>query len=425
MNNSNKLGLIIFFAIFTISCSGITSPNPQEAATPTPTSSPIEPLIQPSEGLQDSSISIILWLPPEFSLSMDTDSSRLLSERIDDFQIVHPNVNIEVRIKAQDGPADILNSISAAQEAAPLSLPDLVLLPAEDMQTAAIRNYIQPIGEFIPTDFTEDKYEIALELGAFQNEIYGMTFAMDALVMAYHPEIIETPPTNWTHALETSGVLTFPAANSQSLFTLAMYLAETESITDENNKINLDPDILNAVYSFYENGQENNLFPYWLTQYEKEELSWQTFLDGRASMAITWASTYLRSIDEIHASTIPTKDGAPFTLASGWVFSIVTTDPDKVNTSIELAEFLTTSIFSGNWTETAGYLPPRPRALTEWQNDAPRALANLILSAAGEIPPASTLNLLGEKLMQSTVKVLKQEQSASEATLDVLDNFNN
>ena len=429
MNISNKLGKFIFiaiyFALFSSSCNGILPPDPLAAATPTPTPLPIEQPVELLDISQTAPVNLVLWVPPEFGLSLDSDSSRLLNDRIAEFRNVHPNVQIDVRVKAQEGPADLLESIAAAQDAAPLSLPDLVLLPTEDMQTAAIRKYIQPIGEFIPPDYTEDKYGIALELGAFQNEIYGMTFAMDALVMAYHPEIIETPPSTWTQAMEIPGVLAFPAANSRSLFTLALYLAQTESIIDENNKISLDAEILESVYTFYENGQENNLFPFWLTQYETESLSWQAFLDGRASMAITTASTYLKYVGEINASPIPTEDGAPFTLTSGWVFSLIATDPDKVNSSIELANFLTDSVFSGTWTESAGYLPPRPSALTEWNNDPPRALANLILSSAGEIPSARTLNLLGEKLMQGTINVLKQEQTANEATLDILDNFTN
>lgn len=419
--------LLIAFLVTALlsSCSSLFPEDQVNISLPTETPLPIIEITEVPNTPPIRPASLLVWVPPEFDLSIESEASSLLNDQIISFQNNHPNVQIEVRVKANDGPANLLNSLGAAQNAAPLSLPDLILLSTEDMQNAATNDYLHPMGEYLQLDFPENWYDIAIEQGTFENEIYGLTFAIDALVLTYHPELIDTPPIDWAQALETSGVLSFPAADSQSLFTLVLYLSQGGTLFDENGKFSLEEEKLLAVYNFFEEGLASNLFPYWLTQYEKDSSSWQAFLDGRGSMAITWSSRYLKSDGDFKASTIPTIDGIPYTLTSGWVFSLTGTNPEKAQLATELAEHLTDSQFLGKWTESIGYLPPRPSSLSEWENGPQQALANLILSSAGVVPPASTLNLLGEKLMQVTVDVLKQEKTSTEATIDILNNFNN
>src|SRR6185369_10929668 len=44
-----------------------------------------------------------VWLPPRFDPNANTAAGRLLKQRLTDFQAERPKLNIEVRIKAEDG----------------------------------------------------------------------------------------------------------------------------------------------------------------------------------------------------------------------------------------------------------------------------------------------------------------------------------
>ena len=59
-----------------------------------------------------------VWLPPQFDPNAGTESANLLQQRLADFEMGHPGLEIEVRIKAEEGEANILNALSVTSMAA-------------------------------------------------------------------------------------------------------------------------------------------------------------------------------------------------------------------------------------------------------------------------------------------------------------------
>ena len=67
----------------------------------------------------------------------NSPASSLLKARLDQFASENPDVRLEVRAKALEGAGGLLDSLVAANVAAPLALPDLVLLPRPVLESAA------------------------------------------------------------------------------------------------------------------------------------------------------------------------------------------------------------------------------------------------------------------------------------------------
>ena len=378
--------------------------------------------------LQSELVTLKIWIPPEFDPANGSTEGELLQERLDDFTQRRSNVRIETRVKAVEGPGGMLDTLSTAGVAAPLSLPDLVAMPRHSLENAAIKGLLHPFDGLTNTMDDPDWYDYARQLSHLQGSTFGIPFAGDALLMVYRPSVLGEPPSDWASSLEvsteTSTSLSFPAADPHSLVTLNFYQSLGGALLDEENRPTLDTIQLTEVLTYYQQAQQSSLMPFWLTQYETDEQSWEAYEENQIEMVITWASRYLQNppVDATGAP-IPTQDGIPFTLATGWAWALASPDPDRQVLSAQLAEFLTTGDFLANWTAASGYIPPRPSALSGWENVSMQTLLNLVAPSARLTPSLDVLTALGPVLETATIDVLKETAgpvTAAEAAIEQL-----
>jgi hypothetical protein len=83
-----------------------------------------------------------------------------------------------VRIKALDGPGGLLDALSAANAAAPLALPDLILLPRPQLETAALKGLLTPFDGLSASLNNGDWYDYARDLAQLQDSTFGLPLAM-------------------------------------------------------------------------------------------------------------------------------------------------------------------------------------------------------------------------------------------------------
>ncbi len=398
------------------------APTENQVSTETPGPTIVFPTPVKTDDADEDSIPLTLkiWVPPDFDPNKTTEAGQLMKTRLEEFSAQSSDIGVEVRVKDLDGPASLLESLSAALEAAPSALPDLVALPYAQMQFAASRRMIIPIGSLFTVSEEEDWYNFTQELRQYEGEQYGIPFASDALVMAYHPNIVKELPGRWEEALLMNDVLAFPAADLNAYFTMAQYLSLGGDFFDENGDLYLDPLILENVFSFYLQANAAGVMPNWLTQIDSDELSWGAFMRTQADMVITWATFFFKQTTGGTSFTvIPTPDGTPFTLATGWVWALTGDDASRYSLAFELAQFLTEGEFLGEWTQAAGYLPPRASATALWPTDS-QAVANQVLSSAVLVPDESLVEVFGKLFSQATVKVLNRESTPAEAANEML-----
>jgi ABC-type glycerol-3-phosphate transport system substrate-binding protein len=374
-------------------------------------------------------ITLVVWLPPEFDPESGTPGGDLLKTRLEDFEELSPGVRIEVRVKAPEGPGGLLESLTTASTAAPLALPDLIALPRPQLESAALKGLIYPYDELTTVLDSPDWYEYARQLARLQNSTFGLPFAGDALMLTYRPALVIQPPLDWAETLAISGTLAFPAADPEALFTLAEYQSAGGPVEDEQGIPTLDAGILAQVLTFFHQAEQVGVMPYWLTQYESYDQVWETFSQGQFSMTIAWASRHFNDSDNlslrVDGGLIPTSDGLPFTLATGWVWALATTQPDRQALSVQLAEFLVDEAFLAEWTEASGLLPPRSLALESWKNASFRDLADQVALSAQLFPSTDVLSSLGPVLEEATTVVLKQQAVPVTAAQDAVDTLNN
>jgi ABC-type glycerol-3-phosphate transport system substrate-binding protein len=365
-----------------------------------------------------------VWLPPQFDPAGDTPAGDLLQSRLDQYTAQRPDVRIETRLKAVSGSGGLLDSLSTASAAAPLVVPDLILLPRSSVEIAALKGLLFPYDDLSDTLNEDDWYPYAQDLARLQTSIFGLPFAGNALISLYRPAAIENPPADWSSALELSQPLAFPAADEQAFFTLAQYLSADGPIQDSDGRPTLEAAALIEVLSFYQEAEVGGVMPFWLTQFTTDEQSWEAYTENQVDMVTTWTNRYLTTLPgDTVAAPILTQDGAPLTLASGWVWALSNPQIERQALSADLAEFLTQGAFLAEWTEAAGYLPPRASALQGWSNAALRSLMERIIRSARIIPPNDVMAVLGPALQQATVNVLKQQSNPAAAVNEAVDSL--
>jgi len=388
----------------------------EDAATATITPVPTQTNTPTPEG----PISLTIWVPPEFDPAADSPGADILQAQLDEFTARRTGTEIVVRVKAIEGPGGLLESLTTASAAAPSALPDLVAMPRHLLEVAAIKGLLHPYNDQANLAEGSDWYDYAIELGRLQQSTFGLPFAGDPMLLVYRTTSIEEPPTTYSATLTTPGSLSFPAADPQALYPIALYQADGGEILDEQDRPFLNQEVLQGVYEFFSAGAAAKLIPI-----QDDEPAWQAFLDYQSEMVVTWANTYLNEgLADTAATHVPTVDGAPYSLAEGWVWALANNEPSHQELSNELAEFLTESLFLARWTTATGYFPPRPNAMSNWQTTSLRSFAHQISLSAEVIPPADILTAFGQPIRDGTIGVINLQLTPDIAAQTAADQVN-
>jgi len=208
--------------------------------------------------------------------------------------------------------------------------------------------------------------------------------------------------------LQTGLPLAIPIADNEALFPLTMYRLAGGPVQEENGHVTLDSITLTQVLSFTLAAEQSGVMPNWLTLYETYDQSWQVYIEGKTPMTVGWLSRYLRDAPaDSLAVMLPTPDGARRVLTTGWVWSITSQDTKRQQLAAQLATFLTEPSFLAEWCAQAGYLPPRPSALSGWSDPLTQAWLGQLAQAAAPYPAKDVLTVLKPVLKQALLEVFK------------------
>lgn len=360
--------------------------------------------------------SLTLWVPPEFDPGAGTPAGDLLDSRLAEFSRLNGGVRVNVRVKAASGPGGLLESLNASYGAAPLNMPSVVALSRSDLETAALKGLIQSLDGASTMIDEADWYEYARQLSMVQGTAFSLPFAGDALVIAYRPTMVVAAPSDWETINRLAQPMAFPAGDGQALFVLALYKSMGGGIEDAQRRPMLEPETLAEVLQILADGEEREVFPYWLSQYETNAQVWQGYQELRVNALVTWSSNYLASLPpDTAAVSLPNLNDTSLTLATGWGWAVADTVPERRALAFQLAEFLADGEFMSDWTEAAGYIPTRPSALASWSNQNLKTLLSPVAVSARARPSNDLLAALGPVLKDATLKVLKRESDATQA----------
>ena len=386
------------------------------SATPSPTATPNIPLVQ--------SRRLILWVPPQFDPGAATTAGNLFLSRLDEFVERRPQTEIQVRVKPVTGDFGILESLQVTDSAAPIIMPDLVALPRLLVEQAFEAGLIKPLDGLTESIADRDWYDYAQGLAFIDDQIAGVPFAGDLMVLAYKDDTGDAPPTDWEAVISAQKTMAFPASDPRGLVTLAQYQSVSGEMPGSNeNAVILERSLL-EVFNFYKEAQAASVMPYWLVQFETEEQAWQSYQDRQSTLAITWSSILLTQ-DSANTSlaAMPTKGGKPFTYADGWVWCVIPSNLETEQEAVELIEFLTDPSYLDIWGLEAGYLPVHPSGLDNWSETGFYTTLQQLLPAAVLLPENELLDDIGPAIRDGVISVLKDQVDPEEALSAILEDI--
>ena len=354
----------------------------------------------------DQSRLLRVWLPPRFDPDAGSSSAELLKGRLLDFESEYPGIRVEVRIKSE---TDILNALAVTNNAAPEAMPDLVALSHTDMRAAVSAGLLHSFDGLTTLPQDPDWYAFARELGKLQDIEYGIPFAGDLLLAVYRPAVFEEPPSAWETLIESNVPLAFPAADPKALFSLTLYLSEGAQTLNNQGGVVLDEESLLQLLFFQKRAIEAGTFPRSIMDHQTDEQSLQLYRAGGADLAIVWASSDLPTPGGRYAP-LPGLNNLLYSLGDGWVWALAGSDLENQPLAVELASYLVESSYMSEWTRAAGYLPTRPQALAEWDDEDLKNSIGEALRSAHPVPSEESLSVMGPLLQEALIRLYNGEQ---------------
>lgn len=427
------LGLSLVLALLLSACEGLgvelpwltddlptatARPEDVNDATPTP------PAEAETEETPPPVTSLTMWVPPEMDPELETEASILFANRLADFSAANGDIEINVRVKAASGAGGLLDALTASSAAAPTTLPDLIALSRPDLETAALKGLIFSMDGMTDSPDDPDWFGFTRDMALIQGSTFGLPFAADALALVYQSENVPDPPASWSELFEEGIVMAYPAEYDQSLFPMALYLAEGGILQDIQRRPLLELEPLTEVFRIFEQGVEAGTFPDWLNQYQTTGQVWTAFKEGQVDLAVTWVSNYLKESppDAMMMPLYPGTEGA-VSLGTGMSWALASAQEHRHPMALALAEFLVEPKFLAEWTRAAGYIPPRSSSLDNWQHQSLRPIISQIALMTVLRPSNEVILSLGPLLRDGSRQVLQGIVDPAQAAQLVIESL--
>ena len=398
---------------------------------PTPMPSPLLPAVTPTptREAQPMIVTLGLWLPEELDPYGKWPGADVLAQQLDDFGDAYPDVQVDVIVKKAHGRGGLLDFLRTARDAAPSILPDLIVLDAADLETAAGSSLVQPFDHLLSPTEGNDPFPFATELGTVDGQTVGLVIGADMQHLAYRPTLFDSYPVSWTQVISPPVPFLFPADGRDRQIndaTLIQYLAAGGKLTDSDGRPWMDEDVMVSVLSFYSACiSTGTVSPTVVLNIADADRSWERFQAGEGEIAVVRASRYWIEADEtIAAAPVPTRDGRPFSIARGWVVAMVTDDPARQALAMLLLDWLVAPDHSAQWTQAAGYLPGTHGALRMWDvSSADRAMLRSVMGAAIPAPRPEVMDTTGRVMQEALEAVLRRRTTPEEAAAGAIESL--
>ncbi len=401
-----------------------SSPPPAPTSVPTASPEAVTLTPEPSATPVSSVMTLSVW-GPEFLTTEEVEDPEVETPTVLDQQLSGfvEAAQVEVRIipKKAHGAGGLYDLFSAASEAAPSILPDVIMLDTYDLNAAAAADLIQPVDAWLTGG--ADYYPFARDAvtrdvipdEAGEPEMWGFPYVAGADHMVYRRGISVAPPISWTRVLTSGYSMLFPAASADDLandLLVAAYLGSGGRVMDESGRATLDSAVLEDLYGFFAALRTRELINVERALSLTDAAAcWEVYQQGigRLSpvpMGVYWTAQPADSL----AGWMPTAAGDPVILMDPWHLAIVTTDPERQQMALDLVQWLIDPDNMGALAGAIQRVPVRRRALGVWIGETEemaemRAAADDLL-ATGVMPLPPTVDAPVRRALQSGLDAL-------------------
>jgi ABC-type glycerol-3-phosphate transport system substrate-binding protein len=372
-------------------------------------------------------VTLELWLPEELDPYGEGRGSQIMAEQLSQFSDAYRNLQVEVVVKRAHGRGGLIDFMRTARDAVPAVLPDLVVLDASDLKTVAGSELVQPLDDFLPPSVTDDRFPFAAALGRVEGQTAGAVLGVDMQHLAYRPALFDSAPISWTQVISAPASFLFPAGGYDGRVndaTLIQYLGAGGKLTDAEGNPLLEEEALVDVFGFYTRCITNTVIaPTQALTTTHVDQVWEQFKEGEGGMTVVRAGRYWLEADEtMAAAPIPTKSGHPLSIARGWVLALVTEDPARQESAMQLINWLTAPDRNALWTQAAGYLPVTRSTLRLWDVlEEERTVLRQLLDAAMPPPRPGVMDAIGPAMQQALESVLIGRVTPEEAAASAVE----
>jgi ABC-type glycerol-3-phosphate transport system substrate-binding protein len=417
---------------------GVGNPVPQATISATATGAAptiaipatSTPADQTPETAESGEITLIVWSVPNLIPDNETAGGQVLLDQLSTFEDDHPDIRIEFLPKTAQGAGSSIAYLRSAPAVAPRILPDIVLLPREALIEAAREDLIVPMETLIDPALLDEMYLVAEQLGTVDDELAGLVYMMEFQHTAYRDVLFESPPNSFEAAYQSPVDFLFPAGAEQgvSLTALAQYLAAGGTLVDETGKPHIDAEPLNEVLEFYLVARQRGVIDTSLFQVSDPAVTWANYRDRQDGFAVTTSTLFLEDRERVRTGTevtwIPTPEGRPFALVSGWSWAVVTKDPTRQAAAMALINTLMNPVNQGTLSQAAFRVPSQRSALMVWgDDDTYFAFSNTMLTNGQPMPDPLIIAAVGPAIQDAMENVLLQNilpiQAANQAAATV------
>lgn len=372
---------------------------------------------------------LVVWIPEALSPPADSPAEEEWGDQIAAFEESHPNLRVEIQTKLTTGSGSTLAYLRSAPSVAPSVLPDLALLDQESLIQAASEDLVVPMETLLDPAIVNALYPVAVELGTVDGVLVGVPYALQFNHVVYRETLFSDPPASFDVVLESPVPFVFPAGTPGSVnrTVLTQYLAAGGTLSDADGNPYLDAVALAEVLTFYEAAREAEVIDPALFQISDPDDSWAMFLSRQAGLATVTSTTYLAGREELRSTAlawIPTPDGEPFAVVTGWQWVVTTEDPDRQAAAMSLFNFLMNPVNQGGYARAVNWLPSQAGALAVWGDDDDyAAFADRLLVSAVPLPRPGLRTTSGVAIQEAFEAVLLNGaapiQTANEAAQQV------
>lgn len=337
----------------------VVTPATAPFATGTPTR-PAPVQVTPEATLP---ITLTLWVPEEFAPGAERGGD-ILQTRVAAFEAAHP-VHLSYVLKAPYGKGGIGDWIVQLHELMPERLPDAAIVDTRELDTLIGLGVLQPLNRSLPSgsfwELLPPAQTMARQGGVWSNQ----PLVLDTEHLVYDTRRVTAPPASWQDVLTTTLSFAF-AADSTDTF-LLHYLHDGGSLDPTEHPAS-DSGVMQNILDYYQRARSNgNLSEATIGMNSGREVL-PLFVSGQVPMAAVRARDFLSEkehLTDAAAASIPTRDGQPAALASGWTYVILTKDPERRQAAADFLQWLDDPGFLAQWTQSAFLVPAGKTAFAQ------------------------------------------------------------
>jgi ABC-type glycerol-3-phosphate transport system substrate-binding protein len=324
----------------------------------------------------------------------------------------------------------MLNYLRTGRNIAPTILPDLILLPADQLTIANNEQLIYPISPYLTQEDINDLFPPALDIATIGEELMGYPHTLSGLThLVYNPTIFtDTVPALWSQLIQTNASLTLPTNNGlPATLIMQIYFELGGSLLNENNRFFLDQTTLSQAFAQIQKARQAEVLSLQSIDTDDYAQAWASLTTGNANMTILDSQRYLieRQTDTSYLyASIPGFDTPLKPILSGWVWVLTTADPETQQQASDLIHFLTSPETLGKWSFEHQLIPARPSAFATWSPNDP--YANFLQTELNHSDPNPTIsnNNLNNLLQEEFFNIINLISSPDEAAQRIVTQIN-